>query len=459
LSRNDALELHQKISGELFKKKLHKKLHKQQLELRDFFYNSNSRKVVFNCSRRFGKSTLLAVLAVEHCCQIKNARVVFAAPTREQAKDIIVPIIRDLFDDAPEHVKPKYQSQERVYRFDNGSEIHIDGADDEQGNHLRGPKATLVLCDEAGFWRHCDYVINSVLLPQTITCNGRIIIASTPPQSVGHEFIKFVEDSIRNESYCVKTIHDNPMVNEELIEEYATESGGHNSTTFRREYLCEFVTDSERAIVPEFSDENIFEYYKRPLFYDAYVFMDLGLVDLTHVLFAYYDFENAKLIIEDEVVQNYKTTAEIADLIKAKESELWESKSPTLRVADNEMQQLIDLCNTYGLVFSPASKYDKEAAINQMRKLIQDKKILISKKCKNLIHQLKVGIWNKSRTDYERIPGAGHLDGLDALKYGIRIVDFNKNPVPINYGYNWHEQGIRRGQSTFRPGMVRKHGI
>lgn len=437
------------------------KLHAGQQELRNKYINSAGRKLVFNCSRRFGKSTLLAAIAIEHCWRNPKARVVFAAPTRAQAKDIILPIMRELIGEAPELMSPAYRVQDMMYKFSNGAEIHIDGADDEQGNHLRGSKATLVLADEAGFWRHCEYVINSILLPQTITCDGRIIIASTPPQSVGHEFMHYVDEAIKSDSYVKKTIYDNPMLTQSLIDEYARESGGEKATAFRREYLCEFVTETERAVIPEFNTVNhVIADYKRPDFWDSYVLMDLGLVDFTHVLFGFYDFEKAKLIIEDEIVQNYKTTSDLATAIKAKESELWPRHPPTQRISDNELQQLTDLSITHGLNFVPAQKYDKEAAINQLRLMFQKDKIQIHERCKVLIHQLKVGIWNKARSDYERIPGAGHLDGIDALKYGVRLIDFNRNPVPLGYGVSQQTHHIPRAHAEKHPfeRLVTWHG-
>jgi len=394
---------------------------------------------------------LLASIAIEHCYRNPGARVIFAAPTREQAKKILIPKIREILKDAPRLLVPEYKVQDRIYLFNNSSEINIDGADDDQGNHLRGTKATLILEDEAGFWRHFHYVTNSILLPQTITCNGRMIIASTPPKSVGHEFVGCVEEAIRNDSYEKQTVYDNPLLSPETIEQYAEDSKGIESTAFRREYLCEFVTEMEDAVVPEFNEQlHVITDYKRPDFYDCYVFMDLGLIDYTHVLFSYWNFEEAKIVIEDEVVCSFKTTNEIADLIKEKEAELWKW-APQQRVSDNEMQQLQDLAISHGLHFAPAMKYDKEAAINKLRKMFQDEKILISSKCKNLIFQLKVGIWNKSRTTFERIPGAGHLDGIDALKYGVRIVDYNKNPVPINHGASYQTHFNSDGNRTKHP--------
>lgn len=411
------------------------KLHAGQRELRDRYYaNRDKRKNVWNCARRYGKSTLLCLLALEHCYRVLGARVVFAAPTRDQVRDIVEPIMRQLLEDCPNELRPQWREQRHQFIFPNGAELHLDGADDDRGNHLRGPRATLVLCDEVGFWRHASYVINSILLPQTITCDGRVVIASTPPESVAHEFWALASEAISRDAYAKRTIYDNPMITAELRAEYARESGGEQSTAWRREYLCDAVTESARAVIPEFdAEKHVIDSYELPQFADLYCGLDLGLVDLTHCVFGHYNFNDATLIIEDEVCVNYTRTKDVADLINAKERERWGERRVTGRYSDNEAQQLYDL-HHYGASFAPALKIEKEAALNRLRLLFAQGKIKIHRRCKNLIHQLSVGIWNERRTDYERLPGAGHLDGLDALVYLSRSINYNRNPVPATYG-------------------------
>ena len=37
---------------------------------------------------------------------------------------------------------------------------------------------------------------------------------------------------------------------------------------------------------------------------------------------------------------------------------------------------------------------------------------------------------------FARSPDDGHYDAVDALKYFVRSVVYNKNPYPASYGYN-----------------------
>lgn len=415
------------------------KMHAGQVELRTQFYSAAARVTVWNIARRFGKSTDLVILAIEHALKTHLGRVVFAAPTREQARDIVSPIFRHVLEDCPPHLRPRYNEARNFYTFEStGCEIHIDGADDERGARLRGTKATLVLGDEVGFWRYPVEVIKSVLLPQTITCNGRIIIASTPPESPHHAFWQLVAEARIGGSYEQRTIYQNPMVTPALIEEYMRESGGQDSSAWRREYLCERVAEVERAVIPEFKPDIHIGEYERPAFYDGYVSLDLGLVDLSHCLFAHYDFANACVVVENEVVRQYCTVSELAPEIYAMERETWGNQAPRTRVSDAQAISLAEFSRQHVLQpqlvpretqFASAQNREPEALINRTRAMFASKRIKIHPRCKNLIAQVEGGLWNAKRTDFERIPGLGHLDGLMALVYLVDAVDYQSNPA------------------------------
>jgi len=435
----------QHIISELWRRgELSYLLHPGQLEYLQFTKQSKYIKNMLHCGRGWGKTWFFLCLAMEYAIKHPNSRIVYATQTRESARQIIIPTYKMLTLGVPENVKPQWKTQGHSIDFSNGSSIVVEGADDDHGNKLRGAFAHLAICDELGFWSHADYVVNHILLPQCQRVAGRMYLTSTTPESLGHEFYKFVIESKSKDTYYRKTIYDNPRLTSEQVDEYAKQCGGYDSTMFKREYLCEDVVETSRSVIPEFSRNNhivndilslkdknsdsilslntIF----RPEYYDNYTAMDLGLVDNTHVLFSYYDFENATVVIEDELCINYKTTDEIAKLIKEKESNY--NKPPKIRVCDNDLQQITDLSITHKLTFVPAQKYDKEAAINKVRNMFAQNRIKIHERCHNLIHQLIVGIWNNRRTDYERLAGAGHLDGIDALVYLCRTIDYQHNP-------------------------------
>ena len=78
----------------------------------------------------------------------------------------------------------------------------------------------------------------------------------------------------------------------------------------------------------------------------------------------------------------------------------------------------------------PTRKDDKLAAINSLRLRFTQGKIKINKRCKNLLFQLKVGLWNPQRTGFLRGENTGHLDAIDALIYLNRNINTTHNPFP-----------------------------
>lgn len=435
---------------------LYWKLDKNQMEMYKFAREKTDKVIVIGSSRQLGKTYFLVTLAIEECLRTPHAIVKFIAPKAKDIKRIIAPLVREITADCPKELRPAYKTQENTYRFPNGSEIQLAGTDNGHAESVRGNKANLCIIDEAGFCDDLEYIVKSILIPTTTTTNGKIIMASTPSRSPDHDFMRFMKSAEIEDRFIKKTIYDNPRLTKEQIDQLAEASGGYDSVDFKREYLVEIITSQEDAVVPEFNKElreQIIMEHERPLYYDAYIGMDIGVRDLTVVLFGYYDFVGAKLIIEDELVLKgtQMLTDTLADSIKEKERTLWankftgEPKAPFLRVSDNNNLILLnDLAAKHNLTFVATQKDNKEAALNNMRMLLRSKRIIIHPRCKTLIYHLESAIWNRARTEYLRSADAGHYDAVDALVYLCRNVNLTKNPYPANFDF------IGRGSVYYR---------
>lgn len=449
-------------------------LHSAQQAYRQQLQSQPGKTHVLHCGRGWGKTWYYLVEEVlSFGIRNPKSRIIYATQTRDSAKKIVIPTMQLVLDmgRCPESLRPVWRANEHQYIFPNGTVMVLEGADDDNGDKLRGPFAHKVICDEAGFWRHLRYVVDSILRPQALRRDGHVHLLSSSPLSKGHEFAGYINESRVGGYYFMQTVDDNPTLSPEKIEQEYVEpyraQGGRNSTAFRREYLAELVTEEGRVVIPEFSvKRHVVPDYPRPEYFIPFVFMDLGLIDYTHVLFAYHDWLNDKLIVEDEVVQNHMqidcTTKDLAEKIKAKEQLCWNGwgDKPWLgghtprRTSDNDAQIIKDMEAIYDIKFAPANKtvmrFD-ESLINRLRLQFQNDKILIHERCKNLIAQLENGIWNERRTDYERIAGLGHLDGIDALKYGIRDVDSGRKPIPANLGVSIHTHSASGIQKEVHP--------
>lgn len=423
-----------------------------QREMKRQFYNSKRKVNVWLTSRRLGKSTLLCALAIERCIKSPGSIVKFLSPEMKQTRSLSSTIFNDLIKDAPKNLKPEFKTQEMLWRFPNKSEIHLAGSDNGGAEKLRGAQADLCIVDEAGFCDNLKYAVRTILLPTMLTTGGKMILSSTPSIRADHEFNEFIEEAEINKVLVRKTIYDSPRYSSDFIESEILNQypGGKTDPEFRREYLCEVFRSEELSVIPEFTEElqaEVVKDWPRPPHFDSYVAIDYGVRDLTVALFAYYDFRAGKIIVEDEVVMNgvRMNTAILAAAIKKKEGDLWHDKytkqpmAPYLRVSDNNLLLIQDLQSQHGLNFIPTDKHNKEGFLNQLRLLIQDKRIIIHPRCNTLINHLKHASWDKDRKKFRRSAALGHADCIDALLYLTRNVSLTKNPYPAgSYGFDVH---------------------
>ena len=322
-------------------------LDKNQKELYKLFHESEHNIQTWLLVRRSGKTRTLCVLAIEMCLRNPKSIVKFVSPTRLQVQTNVRPLIRELLETCPKELRPEFKTQDFIYYFPNGSELQLAGSERKNIDNLRGGSSHIAIIDEAQDVSELHYAVQSVLLPTTLTTNGKLLLSGTPPKNPDHEFIDYIESAQAKDILIVKTVYDNPRLTEEDIERIIREyPERERSIQFRREYLCELIKDETTAVIPEFTDELkkvIIKEWPRPPYFDAYVSMDLGAVDLTAVLFGYYDFRAAKLIIEDELEADFSkkdmNISKLTDLILAKESQLWtniytnEVKKPHTRVS------------------------------------------------------------------------------------------------------------------------------
>lgn len=430
------------------------KLHETQLLMYKTFHEVKTKKFVINSSRRLGKTFMLCVIAIEYAINNPNAQIKFVAPSQKMVRKIITPIFKYILADCPKDMRPKYNTTDGEYNFPNDACISIAGTEMGQIDNLRGQACDLALVDEAGFCQDLKNVLDDVIMPQTLgRKHARLIIASTPPKSPDHYFVELAAEAMANKAYAKYTIYDNPRLSKETIEEYKKEAGGEDSTTWRREYLAEFVTDTEMAIFPEARDEvmnDIVYDHPRPQFFTPFTAIDLGYVDNTGILFGYYDFAAGKIVIEDEILLNKTTSGDIVKICKSKEEELWgKDREVKHRVVDGNAMQIADFNSMHRFKCYGPEKTDLIANVNRVRIDINDRRMFIHPRCSNLIAQVKHATWDKSKTKFSRSSDAGHWDLVAALIYFIKHIDRVTNPIPPGLGYNVYDHfGYPRKHKT-----------
>lgn len=440
-----------------------------QKEMYDIFYSSERfSTLVWLLARQSGKTYLLAILALEAALREPNTIVKVVTDTKVHLVNIFEPKIQEVLADCPKDLLPAYDKQAQKYRFYNGSQIQLAGSDGKSYEKLRGQKSTLVLIDEAGFCKDLRDMIGSVLFPTLTHTGGKIILATTPPNDPEHEFFYYMEKADMKGLLTKKTIYDNSMVTPETLKVIIDECGGVSTEAFRREYMCEIIRSENLMVIPEFTPEleaQIVKEWVHPPYYDGYVGMDLGFNDLTIALFGYYDFRNAKLIIEDEysINMNHKENniKRLTEEIIKKENQLYinpitqEKQNPLIRVSDINpiVTQEINLYSFGQINFVAARKDDKDAALNNLRTMLASGKIIIHPRCTTLIRHLKNVKWRSTnnREEFARSADDGHYDAVDALKYLLRSINTTKNPYPAHFQLDPNTMHIPQNYNSNKP--------
>lgn len=417
------------------------------------------KRFVLNWSRRGGKTRALVALAVEEAVRSKVA-ITYAAPTQNDARDIAENEVTAILEgpDGP-RIPYTYNVQRLRWTFPNGSYIQLAGCDGSNRNRLRGRTRHLIIIDEAAFVDDLTYIVESILEPQLITTSGVLIMSSTPPESPEHAFKHYAVEAKSGSNpdyeYDECALDAVEHITDEQREDAIRKAGGRGSTTCKREYFCLFVTDEGRALVPEYQVHKraIEVEVERPRYFDAYTIADTGFNDLTVVGFGYYHFDLAAFVLEHELVLRHQSGAAVGKAVLAKEREIWGDKVPLLRWADASLQTIADMREGSqvhdehgmllheGVVFTMAEKQDAEAALNRLRRRVEDHEVLIHPRCTTTRAHMEYGIWNKARTDFERTEHH-HFDGVAMMKYAVRACRWGKNPAPRFEPLDHQRQGI-----------------
>lgn len=391
-----------------------------------------TREALVFCSRRYGKSFLACVLALEDCLRTPNANVLFVGPSIKQTLDIIRLLLPEILADAPKGLVTQSKSEKR-WNFKNGSQLMLAGFD-TAAESIRGLRANAIYLEESGSSdaETYDYVVKSVLYPTLMHSRGKIVHLTTPALILDHPLHTVtIPSTSANGAFFKYTIRDNPLLTDEIIEAEIDSLGGYDSPHTKRELFCEIVKDDNIIVVPQFDDRKHVVNHSLPD--DAYYWVagDVGGVrDKTVFLLMAYDYSVDRIYVIKEMVADTQTaTSEIV-----RRALVMEAGRNISRFIDAPGQLFIDLASTYNYPCFPPEKLEFEHNIHRLQTAFWKDQVLVDPACKLLITTLRSGQLNKQRTDFARSNTLGHCDALAALIYGIRHADRRRVEKPRKPG-------------------------
>lgn len=219
-------------------------------------------KVLFlQCSRNFGKSTLAGIDMAWFASMFPRQKCYIIAPFRTLAEEIYIQS-HFMSDIIPKEWlldgDKGFNKTELRFYFKNQSYIRFDGADNEAT--VRGYKPTRLCCDEFQDWKK---EVWSGMEPNLLAHDATCLQVGTPPDrpNVYTEQADFAKARMREGSerhlWVRRTIHDNPRIPQERIEELRKgfiERG--EEAIWRREYLAEFIAGGAASVFPMFDEEH-----------------------------------------------------------------------------------------------------------------------------------------------------------------------------------------------------------
>lgn len=431
------------------------KLHKKQFEANKIITDmKDSWLAVIMCSRQFGKTYMMCVLALQEALAEPNTHIKYGADQYESLKKYVYPTMEKILSDCPEQFRPEIIRSEHVVRCRNGSTVEFVGLD-RNPDGIRGIGVKRIFLDEAGYTDKLYYIYYDVIVPMFTHMqeqHPKCVMAGTPSDTPDHDFIKIFMPKAKQEGTYVKyTIDDNPLLTQEQKERLKSEyfksivsekQLAVQHQKMRKELYCDITINKERAIIPEVNPPVHFKKIEKPKYFDnvdKYVAMDLGIKHKTVALFGYYDPQEDKVKIINEYVAYGERliTKDLHKNLKDKELEAFDGMIPYKRIADNNNPLLLqDLMITYKMVFHKVNKTAQGTSkrlqymVDITRKLFAEKRIEIDEKeCPELTGALLSCLWDKNFEKFEESNEFGHADAIAALIYLVKSINFRRNPL------------------------------
>jgi PBSX family phage terminase large subunit len=370
--------------------------------------SDNHRFRVVNCGRRWGKTTLAILEMVAKAVFKEDARIVYIAPTYQQARDISWAELKKIT--LPIAINTNEARLEITVKTKNGGTSIIWLRGWESVETLRGQRFDFVVIDEIAsmrnFWLNWEEVIRPTLTDR----KGEVLFISTP-KGFNHFYDLFNKD-IKDTDY--KSFHfttyDNPHLPVEEIDKAKQELP---EDRFAQEYMADF-RKQEGLVYKEFSRDRHVIHTLPTDFAEVIAGIDFGFTNPTAVIHIARD-RDENYYVTGEWYKTGRTEEQIAEYVR--------SCNFNRVYPDPESPSAINVLNTKGIAVVEVvkNKDSIQNGINRIRELLKRGKLKIHKDCTALINEFETYAYPEKRpnqNEYEN-PIKENDHALDALRYAL----------------------------------------
>lgn len=404
------------------------------------------KEFVVLCARQFGKSTFGVIMALAAALQYRDSCILIMGPETRQTKDIVGPKMRFLTKTAPKGliVPQKADNRYHVYhdldrKASDYTEIVMGGMNENSGSQ-RGKTVKRIFVEEVVDVPEDQFLesIRSDLGPAMMHApDGKIIYLTSLPKVPDHPFITdTMIKAERNNALIVFDIWKNDALTMQQKLDAIELAGGIDSDDCKRELLCLLVRDKKRVCLPDWDESlNVYE-FELPSYLHMHTTIDWGGVrDKTIATLHFYDYLTAKDMFWDErVFEPMTPSSVIIEEVRAMEDEFLKLK-PHHKIHSSFVDApyqfvYVDLIDQYNYSATIPDKPDWMSSVNTLNNRFKKRLAVIHPRCTFLRLSARSGMFNKTKTDFDRTEALGHMDGIANMMYAVRMRD-TSDPNPL----------------------------
>lgn len=416
-----------------------------QVDLGRAIFEDKCRLIFVQCGRGWGKSLSAAWLAAKYALENPDSVVYILAPLYKQVKEIYwYPRLMQQFID--DDFISRVDKQETYFELRNGSRIKLDGSDNKDSQ--RGVKPNFVVADE---YADFDSGWIDVMLPNVGKVRGQVVFIGTPPEfpklhdGTDHHYVGLAKQIKRLQKEDKKKgfhiwapTETNPYYPKDVLEEEEKRLRGQGEDfVWEREYMAKIVSGAKRVIFPQFHEEThvassheelMSVISANPSRYEYVVTADPGTKACFAVNFIAVDRYTSTPYFIDEIHEEdpaLTTGGVMCPRIREKMHEYWPEEDEWFLVADCAAASFIaDAAEHHDLIFVPSRKQpgDKQEWLGVLGDVFNNRVGVFSPRCEMTVNE----IMNYVRDD-RGMPLKKHDHHIDAIRYGLKAVDFTFN--------------------------------
>ncbi|MFY8170844.1 MAG: PBSX family phage terminase large subunit [Candidatus Fonsibacter sp.] len=376
------------------------------------------RKKVIQGGSSAGKT--FAILAILIDRAIKNSDISISV-VAESMPHLRRGALRDflkIMKDTNRYIEEHFNRTNLIYTFSNGSYMEFFAAD--QPDKLKGARRDVLYCNEA------NHITYEAYLQLSIRTREDIYIDFNPTRRFwAHDEVLREDDA----ELLILTYKDNSALDNNTIQQFKINIEKAKTNDYWKNW-CKVYIDGEigsleGVIFSNWSSLDIIPEEARLIGYG----LDFGYSNDPTALIAVYKW-NDTYILDEVLYQTGLTNNMIHSLFSqnnvSKSGEIWADSA--------EPKSIKDLKN-YGWKIMPVSK--GKDSIQYGIGLIQENKIYITSRSKNIIDEFQNYQWIKDKNDVNKnVPIDAYNHGIDAVRYLFmsKMGNKNQNKTPFYIG-------------------------